>query len=265
MIDVLVASSILSVLVIVIGALLAIAARSELASSTSSYATVLASDVASQASADGCGAATGYGTSSEATTLAGSCTFGPDNVSSLGDIALPGAGVSEAYCPAQAQGVPGPACYPVPGLGTYYTVGLSFSWQWAEGGPDLATITSGEQVAAPPNEIVTRAVVGWRDKGTYQEASHMVITQPPAALSTGWAAGGMGMVAVQVGQSEPVGLVVPGWSYDPIVTSNCVSSQGCHAVFAYVPSGTGYQVWSGQSSNLSPQFSVKGGEWAAVS
>ena len=268
MIDVLVASTILSVLVVVIGALLAVAARSELTSSTSSYATVLAADVASQAASDGCGAATGYGTASEASTLATSCTFSPGNTSSLGDIALPGTGQDEAYCPAQAQGVPGPACYPVPGLGTYYTTGLSFSWSWASGAPDLASISDGEKVTGPPpDELITTSVVGWRDKGVYQKTSHMVVSQPPAALSTGWAAGGMGIVLVKVGQSEPVGLVVTGWPVadpGPIVTATCTSGQGCFAVFPYVPAGT-YQVWAGQSSNPAQSVTVTGGEWSTVS
>lgn len=268
MIDVLVASTILSVLVVVIGGLLAVSARSELTSSTSSYAAVLAADIASQAASDDCGAATGYGTSSEASNLAASCTFGKNNTSSLGDIALPGTGLEEAYCPAQAQGVPGPACYPVPGLGTYYTAGLSFSWSWASGSPDLASISNGDPVTSPPDEIITHAVVGWRDKGVYQQTSHMVISQPPAALSTGWAAGGMGNVLVAVGQSEPVGLVVTGWPVadpGPIVTATCTSGQGCYAVFAYVPAGT-YKVWTGQSSNvLPPSIIVTGGTWSTVS
>jgi len=264
MIDVLVASTILSVLVVVIGALLAMAARSELSSSTSSYATVLAGDVASQAASDGCGAATGYGTPSEASALATSCTFSPGDTSSLGNIALPGTGQDEAYCPAQAQGVPGPACYPVPGLGTYYTVGLSFSWSWASGAPDLASISNGDAVASPPDEIVTRAVVGWRDNNSYQETSHVVISQPPSALLTGWAAGGMGAVLVQVSEAEPVGLVVTGWPAGPIVTATCTAGQGCFAVFAYVPAGT-YQVWAGQPSGQDQPVTATGGEWSTVS
>ncbi|GEM_PF-3356918 len=268
MIDVLVASTILSVLVVVIGVLLAVAARSELTSSTSSSATVLAANVAAQASANGCGAATGYGTPSEAGGLAASCTFGKNGVSSLGDVAMPGTGQGEAYCPSQAQGVPGPACYPIPGLGTYYTVGLSFSWAWASGAPDLASVTNGEAVASPPDELVTTSTVAWLDKYAYQEVSHTDISQPPDVLSTGWAAGGLGMIAVKVGQQEPVGLVVPNWpssSPGPIVTSTCTSGQGCFAVFPYVPAGSGYQVWAGQSSQLiATSLTVTGGEWSTV-
>lgn len=269
MIDVLVATTIMSVLVVVIGTLLAVAARSELTSTTSTYAATLASDIASEASASGCGAATGYGTSAEAGKLATACTFGGNGVSSLGDIALPGTGTGEAYCPAQAAGLSGPACYKTPGLGTFYSAGTSFSWGWANAAdaPDLAAISNGQAVQSPPDELVTKAVVAWRDKGTYQESSRTEISAPPAVLTTGWASGGMGAVVVQVPKSGPVGLIVHGWpSSDPgpIVTASCANGPGCYAVFAYVPAGSDYQVWTGQSSDVSGQFSVTGGQWSTA-
>lgn len=269
MIDVLVATTIMSVLVVVIGTLLAVAARSELTSTTSTYAATLASDVASEASASGCGAATGYGTGAEAGKLATTCTFGSNGASSLGDIALPGARADEAYCPNQAQGLSGPACYKTPGLGTYYSAGTSFSWGWANAAdaPDLAAISNGQAVQSPPDELVTEAVVAWRDKGSYQEASHTEISAPPAVLTTGWASGGMGAVVVATPDSEPVGLMVHGWPASapgPIVTSSCSGGAGCYAVFAYVPAGADYQVWAGQSSNVSAQFSVVGGQWSTA-
>ena len=273
MIDVLVASTIFSVLVVVVGTLLALAARSDLTSSTRTYGGNLAASIVSEATASRCGAATGYGTSAEASSLAGLCTWGQSSVSSLGDVAMPGVGQYEALCPSPAppspaQGVPGPACYQVTGLNTYYTAGLSFSWEWAAGGPDLATISNGEAVASPPDELVANAVVGWRDGGAYVETSRTDISSPPSVLTSGWAGGGMGVVLVAgLTSGEPVGLVVTGWSESPIVTATCPTpGQGCsaYAVFAYVPAGS-YQVWAGQSTNLLPRFSVIGGQWSTVS
>jgi hypothetical protein len=280
MIDVLMAAGLLSALVIVIASLLAVSARSELASSTSSYANVLASNMASQASANGCGAATGYGPGSggssygsgtssgptNATQLYQDCGFGTTgtgggpNVYAIGDIAGPGT----ARCPSQSTVLPGPACYTVAGMSMTWTAGLSFSWGWSTGGPDLASITGGQAVQSPPDEVITTSTVSWRTGSSYQDVSHTVISPPPNVLVTGWQAGGLGAVLVDAGASSstPVGLVVPGWPSQapgPVVTSH-----NGYAVFPYVPAGAGYRVWDGVKSHLSAPVTVNGGQWSVV-
>lgn len=271
MIDVLVASSIMSLLVVAVGGLLAVTARSELASSTTTHASTLAASIANQAAALGCGDATGYGTSNEAGKLTTSCTWGTNYpVSSLGDIAMPGQ--TGAQCGSAAQSVaspgvvPGPACYVVPGLRAYDQAGLGFQWAWSSSRPNLAAVHSGQSVSSPPDELVTTAVVEWQDHGQ-KEVAHRVISAVPDVLSTAWATGGMGMVVVSVPVNEPVGLDVPDWPQadpGPIVTPTHVGD-GWYAVFAYVPAGHGYTVWAGQGGGLSATFTVSEGSWTAQS
>ena len=277
MIDVLIASGIMSLLVVVVGGLLAVTARSELASSISSDAAVTASDIASEASALGCGAATGYGTGAQASSLLSACAWGPNGgpyVHSLGDVAGPGLlGPSTAYCPAQAQDLPGPACYPVPGLaGASLTVGVDFSWEWSvpsAQATDLATVLDGSKVTSPPDVLVTKAVVAWQDgtnRDSHAEVSYTVRSALPNVLSTGWAAGGMGVVVVDLGTSPEVSvrLDMPstsGWPTGPVVTSYAQGGSQ-YAVFPYVPAGS-YQVQV-LGGAQSPAFPVGGGKWSVV-
>src|SRR5579875_1504904 len=98
---------------------------------------------------------------------------------------IPDAGPPRSRRPPQLRGSP-LRC----GGGDPYTTSLDVY---------LASVTNGEAVASPPDELVTTSTVAWLDKYAYQEVSHTDISQPPDVLSTGWAAGGLGMIAVKVG------------------------------------------------------------------
>ncbi len=275
LVDVVVATGLFGTLALSLAVLLAGVSRAQLAAGTERYAAVVAQDVLAQAEAYGCGAASGYGSAAQAQVLATQCTWGTSDVQSLGDVLLADPTDGTLSCPASLSGgVPGPACYQVPGTATELSVGLSFAWSWSTNQPDLSSLANGQAVAAPPDELVSSVQVDWPSLGPAGEAHQLTqrrVEAPPGVLTTAWDAGGMGMVAVDVAGNAPtpVGLVVPGWaSADPpvpaIVSVSQPSAAGNWAVFGYVPATDGYQAWGGTAGNLSPTFSVAPGDWAVV-
>jgi len=272
MLDVIVATSLMSVFILVVSSLLASATHSELTSALRADAIALASDVASQAVADGCGTVTGYGSLSGAQAIQSRCNFGDAGgnmqVSTLGDVAMPGVdGNYTAFCPIRASELPGPACYRVPGTTALMTAGVSYSWRWSSNTPDLGGIFDGQPVSSPPDELLVQSAVAWGVNGDYTIVDHVARASPPDLLSSGWATGGMGMVLVDISgvtSPVPVGLLVPGWGeVSPMVTSYQQNGQQ-FGVFAYIPVGSGYRVWAGAPGNTSADFTVRGGEWSVV-
>jgi len=267
-IDVVVASGLLALMVAVLASLLANVASAQLTVATRRYATTLADDVLGTAIAAGCGTASGYGTAAQAKSLAQNCTWGANDVQSLGDVVTSGPTGTTVACPASVgAGVPGPACYSAPGFSVPIEVGLGFSWAWDHAGPSCASLATGGPVASPPDEVVATVEVLWGDpkvQGEYFSVSRTKLAAPPGVLSTAWAAGGLGAVVVLTTSPAPVGLVVPSWAgtAPSVVSETTYDGTGTCAVFAYVPAGAGYQVWAGQPSNVSASFNVSAGQWA---
>lgn len=278
LVDVVVATGLLSVLVGVTASLLAGVGRAQLTVATRRYAEVVADNMASQAVSLGCGGATGYGTASQADALASRCAYGADRVVSLGDVLGVTASGTPVDCPNVAyQGLPGPACYNVPGLDRQMSAGLHLSWGFSGGAPACSSSLNG-QAATPPDDLVATSTVTWADQSGQPSSVQATRVAPvPATLASAWAVGDMGAVAVSVNVTgpsppsvTPVGLVVPSWAQapspppDPITLVGLKNGSGC-AIFAYVPAGSGYQVWVGSPSNLLQVPTVNSGEWTVVS
>lgn len=275
LVDVIVATGLLSVLVAVTAGLLAGVGKAQLVVATRSYAGVLAQDMLAQAEAMGCGAATGYGTVVDASILTSRCEYGYRRTPSLGDVLLgnqsgPVACPPYHYEPAY-PGLPGPACYQVPGMDLRMSGGLSFEWAWPGGTPQCSTLSNGEAVGSPPSALDATATVAWPDQaGQWQQVSATSVEPVPPLLASAWAIGGLGAVAVDVSGGSgavPVGLVVPAWSQATLPSPMLLAEPqmgGACALFAYVPAGQGYQVWAGSATNVSAPFTVAGGQWAVA-
>lgn len=198
-----------------------------------------AESVLAQERALGCGAVTGYGTASAAAAVWSDCTFGRggQHVTGYGDWS-----------------------------GAVYTTGAftetvksSSSWGWSEGAPSCSGLTTGTQVATPPNVLTRTVVAAWRDhhiSGNHTRTLTYTSSTPPI-LAQGWDVGGLGAIAVQASAGTVVSLSVPGWS-NPITTA--VQPGGC-AWLPYVPAGSGYVV---DVNGTPTTVSVGPGQWTVV-
>lgn len=279
LVDVVVATGLLSLLVAATAGLLAGVGQAQVYVATRHYAEVVADDMLTKADAAGCGAATGYGTAPDALLLASHCTYGYRATKSLGDVVLSGSSGAVAGCPDTGYtpaypGLPGPACYQVPATDLRMSAGLNFAWSWPGGAPPCSTLSQG-QAAVAPSAMAATATVAWQghSAGQWDDETATRVEPVPDLLASAWATGGMGAVAVQVTGatgSTPVGLVVPSWAQatpappDPLLMAAPQTGGAC-ALFAFVPAGQGYKVWAGSSSNATPQpFTVEPGQWSVV-
>jgi len=274
LIDVMMATGLLTTLVLLLTSMFASVSKIEMQSSVERYATVVANEVLDKAIANGCGVATGYGDASgnaplSPSRLAQQCTWGSNGISVLGNVA---SGAVDSNCQAvgQPSGIPGPACFQVDGISRPLGVGLMFHWAWANGTP-VFQMTG--MTGSPPDEVVDQVTVEWQPPGAASPyiAQRQRVQPVPATLTTAWQTGSLGMVLVEILNSaspEPVGLVVPTWQQAG-VTGPIVESQeqdgAFWAVFPYVPIGGGYKVWVGSSSDMSGAFSVVSTKWTTVS
>ena len=276
LVDVVVATGLLSLLVVVTAGLLAGVGQAQLFVATRRYAEVVADDMLAQAGAAGCGAATGYGTPTDALVLASRCAYGYRATRSLGDVLSANQSGGLVGCPSlhyqsAYPGLPGPACYQVPATHLRMAAGLSFTWSWPGGPPACSALASG-QAAVAPSALVATATVAWPSKvaGQWDEVTAQRVEPVPGLLASAWAAGGLGAVAV-TGAPGPVGLVVPSWAQatpappDPQLLAAPQQTGGACALFPFVPAGPGYQAWAGSATGTSKPFSVEPGQWTVVS
>jgi hypothetical protein len=284
LVDVVVATGLLSVLVAATAGLLAGVGRAQLAVATRRYGEVVADNMVANAVAAGCGAVTGYGTVAQANDVASRCVYGANQVQSLGDVLDAGDVLGEGSsgspvpCPQQGyspDGLPGPACYYVPGLAQELSAGITFQWGFSGGAPTCSQLSDGATVSTVPDSLLATSSVSWADRsGTTWTERASRVEPVPGALTAAWAAGGLGAIAVEVTGAAgpvPVGLVPPSWSQaaspppGPVMLAEPQGGGGYCAVFAFVPAGSGWQVWAGSPSNLSGTFAVTAGEWAVES
>ena len=278
LVDVVVATGLLSLLVAVTAGLLAGVGKAQIYVATHRYAQVVADDMLTQAGAATCGAATGYGTATDALVLASHCTYGYRATKSLGDVLTTNSSGALVDCPSlhyqpAYPGLPGPACYQVPATRLQMAAGLNFAWSWSGGAPACSSLSNG-QTAAAPSALMATATVAWQGHGGSQwdEETATRVEPVPGLLASAWATGAMGAVAVEVTGATsptPVGLVVPSWAQatpvppDPLFLATPQTGGSC-ALFAFVPAGQGYEAWAGSPSGPEPSFNVEPGQWTVV-
>jgi type II secretory pathway pseudopilin PulG len=290
LVDVLVGFLIFGILAAVIVATLATLDRVTAQVSGSTQAATLASQVLAGAQAGSCGGLAGASPSPAARAALTRCTWGLNKVSSLADVTASNpatnATATPVLCTAADASTPAPAnaagvgaCYQAANF--TFTASLHFTWGWTT--PPGASAVSGSlsnpsaswsacSIATgasytSPDELIRTAIVRWPDLRSKRGYHHRSVTEvgaAPAALESE-AVGGLGGLVVEVASPVPqdVGLVVPGFSAPIIAQTAPTGGQGC-AVFPFLPPSGGYQVWVGNTSNLTSSPPVSAGLWSVA-